>query len=66
MVMPQMVELTIIVNVLFCHGSDGKLIQNLDVTAGMTLGKFIRTKSNEAQHKNKIWTTRVNTSNAFL
>lgn len=37
-----------------CHGSDGKLIQNLDATAGMTLGKFIRTKSNEAQHKIKF------------
>ncbi|MEK6552771.1 MAG: cytochrome c [Bacteroidota bacterium] len=37
-----------------CHGADGKLIPNLDGTTGMTLGKFVRTKSNEAQHKIKF------------
>lgn len=36
-----------------CHGADGKLIPNLDATAGMTVGKFIRTKPNELQHKIK-------------
>ncbi|MCK9409044.1 MAG: cytochrome c [Bacteroidetes bacterium] len=34
-----------------CHGLEGKDIPNLDATAGMTAGKFIRTKPNEAQHK---------------
>lgn len=37
-----------------CHGTDGKKIPDLDATAGMTLGKFVRTKSNEAQHKIKF------------
>ncbi len=37
-----------------CHGADGKFIPDLDGTAGMTAGKFIRTKSNEAQHKIKF------------
>lgn len=37
-----------------CHGADGKLIPNLDKTSGMTLGKFMRTKPNEAQHKIKF------------
>lgn len=37
-----------------CHGTDGKLIPNLDKTTGMTYGKFMRTKANEAQHKIKF------------
>ncbi|MCK9412624.1 MAG: cytochrome c [Prolixibacteraceae bacterium] len=37
-----------------CHGNDGKLIPNLDATTGMTVGKFIRTKPNELQHKIKF------------
>lgn len=37
-----------------CHGADGKLIPNLDATAGMTVGKFIRSKPNELQHKIKF------------
>ena len=37
-----------------CHGADGKLIPNLDKTTGMTFGKFLRTKVNEAQHKIKF------------
>jgi len=37
-----------------CHGADGKLIPNLDKTTGMTLGKFMRTKPHEAQHKIKF------------
>jgi thiosulfate dehydrogenase len=37
-----------------CHGPDGKLIPDLDKTPGLTLGKFIRTKPNEAQHKIKF------------
>jgi mono/diheme cytochrome c family protein len=40
-------------NCASCHGTDGKLISNLDATVGMTAGKFIRTKPNEAQHKLK-------------
>ncbi|MDP2339242.1 MAG: c-type cytochrome [Bacteroidota bacterium] len=39
---------------IMCHGSDGKLIPNLDGTTGMTVGKFIRTKPNELQHKIKF------------
>jgi len=41
-------------NCVLCHGADGKLIPNLDATAGMTAGKFVRTKPNEAQHKVKF------------
>lgn len=41
-------------NCASCHGSDGKFIANLDATVGMTAGKFIRTKPNEAQHKLKF------------
>jgi len=41
-------------NCATCHGTDGKLIPNLDGTAGMTAGKFVRTKPNEAQHKIKF------------
>lgn len=37
-----------------CHGIDGKKIPDLDATIGMTLGKFVRTKPNEAQHKIKF------------
>ena len=37
-----------------CHGSDGTSIANLDGTTGMTAGKFVRTKPNEAQHKIKF------------
>ncbi|MCK9641481.1 MAG: cytochrome c [Prolixibacteraceae bacterium] len=39
---------------LMCHGADGKLIPNLDATTGMTVGKFIRSKPNELQHKIKF------------
>jgi len=38
-------------NCKVCHGTDGKLIPNLDGTAGMTVGKFTRSKPNELQHK---------------
>lgn len=41
-------------NCVTCHGADGKSIPNLDGTAGMTVGKFVRTKPNEAQHKIKF------------
>ncbi len=41
-------------NCVTCHGVDGKSIPNLDGTAGMTAGKFVRTKPNEAQHKVKF------------
>jgi len=41
-------------NCASCHGADGKFIVNLDGTAGMTAGKFVRTKPNEAQHKIKF------------
>jgi len=34
-----------------CHGTDGTTIPDLDATPGMTAGKFVRKKSNEAQHK---------------
>lgn len=38
-------------NCAACHGADGKKILNLDATAGMTVGKFTRSKPNELQHK---------------
>jgi len=41
-------------NCAVCHGTDGKQIPNLDATAGMTVGKFIRSKPNELQHKIKF------------
>jgi len=41
-------------NCLGCHGSDGKLIADLDGTVGMTAGKFLRNKPNELQHKIKF------------
>lgn len=37
-----------------CHGADGKLIPDLDGSAGMTAGKFLRSKPNELQHKIKF------------
>lgn len=37
-----------------CHGTDGKQIPDLDGTAGMTAGKFTRSKPNEVQHKVKF------------
>ena len=38
-------------NCASCHGTNGKRILNLDGTAGMTVGKFTRSKPNELQHK---------------
>ena len=35
-------------NCTSCHGSDGTTIE---LEAGMTVGKFVRSKANEAQHK---------------
>ncbi len=43
-------------NCAVCHGPDGKLIPDLDHTPGLFLGKFVRTKPNEAQHKAKFGT----------
>ncbi len=37
-----------------CHGTDGKQVPDLDGTAGMTAGKFTRSKPNEVQHKVKF------------
>jgi len=41
-------------NCATCHGTNGTMISNLDATPGMTAGKFVRTKPNEAQHKIKF------------
>ncbi len=43
-------------NCFSCHGSDGKSIPDLDHTPGLFVGKFVRTKPNEAQHKAKFGT----------
>lgn len=40
-------------NCAICHGTDGKLIPDLDHTPGLFVGKFLRTKPNEVQHKVK-------------
>lgn len=44
------------INCASCHGADGKSIPDLDHTAGLGVGKFVRTKPNEVQHKIKYGT----------